>query len=61
MGVIKLFLACTKCFIYVANNIITLPIFRIFCQYSNPYSFIGLELVAVEMDDPFGNDANDFE
>ena len=25
------------------------------------YGFMGLELVSIELDDPFGNDANDFE
>jgi len=25
------------------------------------YGFMGLELVAIELDDPFGNDDNDFE
>lgn len=25
------------------------------------YGFVGLELVSIELDDPFGNDDNDFE
>ena len=25
------------------------------------YGFMGLELVSIELDDPFGNDPNDFE
>lgn len=25
------------------------------------YGFLGLEYVAMELDDPFGNDANDFD
>lgn len=25
------------------------------------YGFVGLELVAIELDNPFGNDANDFD
>ena len=33
--------------------------FSFFVGYS--IRFVGLELIAVELDDPFGNDENDFE
>lgn len=31
------------------------PMFLFICR------FVGLELIAIELDDPFGNDENDFE
>ena len=36
------------------------PIAHCFVIFLLTYGFMGLELVAIELDDPFGNDPNDF-